>query len=322
MKTFVKHLCIASIVLLGIVLCASALKGEAYSMGLTYVLIFYTLYFLNAYFQYRAKKLQKDLEMNARPFWALYSIFIVVMNATIVYLVALCLGIKGVHYYEPLLVALGIGLLFYAYYYTLHFFQKKNKAQALSLAKISRSERAARSQIGAHFLFNSLNILHGLIEENPQKAQNFITDMAEVYRYILDEAEKDWALLKDEIKFAKVYLNLIQIRFEGTLNIQMDAHLGNSNLYLAPLTLQLLLENIIKHNALSHENKLNIEIYQEQDFLVVKNNLNPKRSLQKRKGTGLQNIITHYANTGKGVKIQENASHFIVKIPLLKTTAL
>nr|WP_164881918.1 sensor histidine kinase [Ornithobacterium rhinotracheale] len=260
--------------------------------------------------------------MKSSLFWFYYLIFIVAVNSFAVYLIAQILSGGTNDYSRILAISLTIGFLFYSYYYIINFFQKKNKAQELSIAKISRSESAARSQIGAHFLFNSLNILNGLIDENPKKAQNFITDMAEVYRYILDESEKNWTQLKDEIKFAEKYLNLIQIRFEGALNIQIDAHLENSNLYLAPLTLQLLLENIIKHNALSHENKVNIEIYQEQDFLVVKNNLNPKRSLQKRKGTGLQNIITHYANTGKGVKIQENASHFIVKIPLLKTTAL
>ncbi|MGP6604399.1 sensor histidine kinase [Ornithobacterium rhinotracheale] len=222
-------------------------------------------------------------------------------------------------YSRILAISLIIGFLFYSYYYIFNFFQKKNKEQELSIAKISRSESAAKSQIGAHFLFNSLNILNGLIDENPKKAQNFITDMAEVYRYILDESEKNWTQLKDEIKFAEKYLNLIQIRFEDSLEIYIEPEIADSELYLAPLTLQLLLENIIKHNALSREKKLKIEIYQENDFLVVKNNLNPKSILQKRKGKGLQNIINQYTSVDKKVIVQESATHFTVKIPLLKT---
>ncbi|MGP2569650.1 sensor histidine kinase [Ornithobacterium rhinotracheale] len=328
MRTFVKHFAIATILLIGFVLFSIIFQGVSLThitVGyLVQIILYsavycYSLYFLNTYLHHRARLLLKKTEIKSSLFWFYYLIFIIAVNSFAVYLIAQILSGSTHDYSRILAISLIIGFLFYSYYYIFNFFQKKNKEQELSIAKISRSESAAKSQIGAHFLFNSLNILNGLIDENPKKAQNFITDMAEVYRYILDESEKNWTQSKDEIKFAEKYLNLIQIRFEDSLEIYIEPEIADSELYLAPLTLQLLLENIIKHNALSREKKLKIEIYQENDFLIVKNTLNPKSILQKRKGKGLQNIINQYTSVDKKVIVQESATHFTVKIPLLKT---
>src|SRR5690606_17315042 len=145
-----------------------------------------------------------------------------------------------------------------------------------------------------HFLFNSLNVLTSLIEENPQKAQKFTTSLSKVYRYVLEQKNKELVSVDEELQFAKTYMSLIKMRFEDSIVFTMPECAANPESKVVPLSLQLLLENAVKHNMVTPNKPLHINIYETQDRLVVKNNLQPKQIVKKSSGVGLSNIKQRY----------------------------
>lgn len=177
-----------------------------------------------------------------------------------------------------------------------------------------------KNQINPHFLFNSLNSLSALIGEDPEKAEQFVDKLSTVYRYILLHNGRDWVDLHTELAFIKDYFHLLQTRYgEGVqLNLTVsDAHAG---LQLPPLTLQLLVENAVKHNVVHKNRPLLIEIVSEGETqLVIRNNLQRKnKQLVLSHGVGLNNITERYniANAGS-IRVQEEDGLFTVKLPLL-----
>lgn len=202
------------------------------------------------------------------------------------------------------------------------WFRRTQKTK-LSLEKLERENtqikfEILKSQINPHFLFNSLNVLSSLINKDIKKAQQFIDEFSSIYRYILDVIEKPVVELRDEINFVKSYLYLQSIRFENSTII--DIKIGSSKLdfFVPPLSIQTLLENAFKHNKASTDNPLKIKIYDEENFLIVKNNLQPKINNNMAKGIGLNNLRKRYellgANTPLFVYTNEE---YIAKIPLI-----
>jgi hypothetical protein len=177
-----------------------------------------------------------------------------------------------------------------------------------------------RAQVNPHFLFNSLNTLSSLIHENPGKAGQFIRELSDVYRYILDTREKDTVDLHDEMVFMRSYMFLLQIRHENRLflNEAIPDEFGDHQ--IVPATLQLLIENAIKHNVASASKPLTIRLFvDDQEQLVVTNNLQLKDDRAPSSGFGLKSIASRYAFlTDRPVQIDENGSFFSVKIPLIK----
>src|SRR6218665_3799273 len=175
-----------------------------------------------------------------------------------------------------------------------------------------------KNQIDPHFLFNSLNVLSSLIEENPDNAQRFTTSLSKIYRYVLEQKDKELVSVEDELSFAKTYMNLLKMRFENSLTYDVPMDFDNPDAKVVPLSLQLLLENTIKHNVVSEKKPLNIKIYIENNYLIVENNLQKKEVLQDRRGVGLQNIVNRYGLISeRKVLIEENETTFKVKIPIL-----
>ncbi len=202
-------------------------------------------------------------------------------------------------------------------------FYKKYKESQLQEQKIIAGTASAqfeslKNQIDPHFLFNSLNVLSSLIEENPPAAQKFTTSLSKVYRYVLDQRDKELVTVDEEISFAKTYMNLLKMRFENSITFELPEPLSDEEAKVVPLSLQLLLENCIKHNIVSEKKPLNIKIYIENNELVIENNLQKKEILSDRKGVGLENIVNRYAIlTKRNVKISESENSFKVKIPIL-----
>jgi len=175
-----------------------------------------------------------------------------------------------------------------------------------------------KSQIDPHFLFNSLNVLTSLIGENPAQAEKFTTKLSKVYRYVLEQRNKDLTTLTEELTFAKTYMQLLEMRFEDAVKFNIPDTVSNVDLKIVPLSLQLLLENAVKHNVVSSSKPLEISIYEENDYLIIKNNINPKEAIGKSTKVGLQNIADRYGLiTQKGVKIENNNKIFKVSLPLL-----
>lgn len=196
---------------------------------------------------------------------------------------------------------------------------KKEVTQQKIIAGTANAKfETLKNQIDPHFLFNSLNVLSSLIEENPDNAQRFTTSLSKIYRYVLEQKDKELVELSEELSFAKTYMNLLKMRFENSLFYELPETIVNPDAKVVPLSLQLLLENTVKHNVVSEQKPLHIRIFIEEDYLVIENDLQKKEVLQGRQGVGLQNIVDRYSIiTDRKVMIEENEQKFRVKIPIL-----
>ena len=229
------------------------------------------------------------------------------------------------NYLVAIIVTFFVTLAFHAFYFYKAYTENKVKEQKVIAGTASAQFESLKNQIDPHFLFNSLNVLSSLIEENPDNAQKFTTSLSKIYRYVLEQKDKELVPVEEELAFAKTYMNLLKMRFENsiTFDLPTDENWIASSLSMAeakvvPLSLQLLLENTIKHNVVSETKPLHIKIYFENSYLIVENNLQKKEILQERKGVGLQNIVNRYALISeRKVLVEETQIEFKVKIPIL-----
>lgn len=218
----------------------------------------------------------------------------------------------------PIMVALMIITIFISRSWLFEWRNAAIEAEQLKSEKLASQNQFLKDQLNPHFLFNSLNVLSNLVYESADRSAEFIQQLSKIYRYVLDVQQEQLVSLKRELDFAEHYLSLQKIRFENSLEYFIDVR-ENQNLFLPPLSLQLLLENAIKHNIASREKPLKIMIQQENESLIVRNVLQPKISLERsEKGIGLENITKRYALlSDKSPSIQKTASEFIVTLPLL-----
>jgi LytS/YehU family sensor histidine kinase len=175
-----------------------------------------------------------------------------------------------------------------------------------------------KSQINPHFMFNSLNVLSGLINVDTAKAQLFIDEFSQIYRYVLETIEQPVVTLNRELEFMRSYLFLQQIRYGESLTYSVNIISGHLQLLVPPLSLQVLLENAMKHNIVNDDKPLKIEICSEGDYLIIKNPVQPRISVTST-GLGLKNLIKRYALISKlepEFKIEN--SFYIARIPLIK----
>ncbi len=205
----------------------------------------------------------------------------------------------------------------FVYFYNEHQ-KNKIKEQKVIATTASAQFESLKNQIDPHFLFNSLNVLTSLIEENPENAQRFTVSLSKIYRYVLEQKDKELVTVSEELEFAKTYMNLLKMRFENSIHFEIPEYFMDPESKVVPLSLQLLLENTIKHNIASESKPLHIKISVEGGYLVVQNNLQKKEVLQTRKGVGLQNIVNRYGIlTKRNVLIETSENVFKVKIPIL-----
>lgn len=196
---------------------------------------------------------------------------------------------------------------------------QKVEQQKEIVVNVSAQYESLKNQLDPHFLFNSLNVLSSLIEENQEKAVLFTYSLSKTYRYILDQKDKDLVPLEQELEFAKTYIELLQMRFEDSLIFEIPEVIDQQGAKVVPLSLQLLLENAIKHNKATEQQPIVIRIEEHSNgYLVVENNLNKKKILEQRQGIGLSNITKRYSFlTSKPVKIEQDQHSFKVSIPIL-----
>ncbi len=191
--------------------------------------------------------------------------------------------------------------------------------EQLAKANLQSQLEGLRSQVNPHFLFNSLNTLTHLIPENPENAVRFVQKMSKVYRYILEMRDSNTTPLSTELTFLKAYIFLLKERFGDNFQAEIDAHTeGSLNLEIVPLSLQIVFENAIKHNVISAEKPLLIEVFIENNHLIIRNNLQRKNQVQIGTGTGLENIKDRYALVSdKKMKVIVTPQYFTVVLPLL-----
>ena len=229
------------------------------------------------------------------------------------------------NYLVAIIVTFFVTLAFHAFYFYKAYTENKVKEQKVIAGTASAQFESLKNQIDPHFLFNSLNVLSSLIEENPDNAQRFTTSLSKIYRYVLEQKDKELVPVEEELAFAKTYMNLLKMRFENSITYELPtdedwiaSSLSMTEAKVVPLSLQLLLENTIKHNVVSETKPLHIKIYFENSYLIVENNLQKKEILQERKGVGLQNIVNRYALISeRKVLVEETQTEFKVKIPIL-----
>ena len=222
------------------------------------------------------------------------------------------------NYSFGLWITLTIIIVFHVIYFYNKYNQKKVKDSQIVAKGESAKYESLKSQLDPHFLFNSLNVLTSLIGENPKQAEKFTTKLSKVYRYVLEQKNKDLIPLEDELQFAKSYMELLKMRFEDAIHFIIPETVNDPELKIVPLSLQLLLENAVKHNVITSESPLEIKIIEEKGYLTIENNVNPKKSLEKSTKVGLKNIHQRYGLiTKEKVIVSHSNKIFKVKLPLL-----
>jgi two-component system, LytTR family, sensor kinase len=190
---------------------------------------------------------------------------------------------------------------------------------ALKEENVSAQLDLLRQQVQPHFLFNALNTLKSMVKANDPAAANFIIHLSGVYRYLLQSSMKQQVSIQDELDMLHSYAFLLKTRFGD--NFKLDIRLpGQLRSYkMPPLTFQLLLENAVKHNVVSMEKPLHIEVFgTDENEVAVRNNLQPKKSVEESNGAGLENINRRYELLiGKGIEVQKTAGYFEVRLPLM-----
>jgi len=196
----------------------------------------------------------------------------------------------------------------------------KLQQEQLERAKAEAELEALKNQIDPHFIFNSLNTLSHLIEEKPAKAKLFNDHMADVYRYILQNKAKDLVLLREEMHFLQDYFALLKIRFEDALQMEFSVAEELWDQYLIPpISLQLLLENAVKHNEFSNASPLQIELVLLNNELQMRNQVKEKKLRKPSSRIGLHNLEERYRlSTGKSIRIEKDLTQFTVCLPILK----
>lgn len=220
---------------------------------------------------------------------------------------------------------INVALLISAFLHAKGFMEelKKNtKKEVVEQKLIAKSANAQfeslKNQLDPHFLFNSLNVLSSLIDENPNQAQKFTASMSKIYRYVLEQKDKELVTVEEEIEFAKTYCELLKTRFEDSVDFEFNVEKEDLRKFVVPLSLQLLLENCIKHNFATSSKPLLIKVFSENNTLCIENNLQARELIKESAGIGLANIVQRYALlTKENVFIEKSEDYFKVKLPIL-----
>ena len=196
---------------------------------------------------------------------------------------------------------------------------KKEVVEQKLIAKSANAQfESLKNQLDPHFLFNSLNVLDSLIEENPKQAQQFTNSMSKIYRYVLEQKDKELVSVEEEIDFAQTYCELLKTRFEDAVTFEFNIDENAKKSFVVPLSLQLLLENSIKHNFATSAKPLHIKIFTENGNLIIENNLQTRELPHQSTGVGLANIVSRYnLLTERNVFIEKSSDFFRVKLPIL-----
>ena len=192
------------------------------------------------------------------------------------------------------------------------------QSEKLKAEMMAYKYESLRNQINPHFLFNSFNVLSDLVYTDQSLAVKFINQLSELFRYVLDSRDKELVPLADELDFMQSYLYLLKTRFEDKLVLNIDVEAAPDEL-IVPMTLQLMVENAVKHNEVSEAFPLQIIIRRNADYLEVENTLKLKQVGDDSKNTGLRNISQQFAYfTDREIEIHDSDGKFLVRIPILR----
>ena len=216
----------------------------------------------------------------------------------------------------PIFIAIIITAFFTSRSFLIEWKRSAIETEKIKNEKLASQYQGLKDQLNPHFLFNSLNVLSNLVYEDADKANRFIEQLSRIYRYVLEVQNEEFVTLETELRFAESFMELQKTRFGD--KFQYDVHVSNTENYgIAPLSLQLLLENAFKHNKATRDEPLNIWIAQHDNVLIVKNNIQRRESDSRGTGVGLKNITERTKHlTGKPIQSDVSEEYFTVSIPL------
>jgi hypothetical protein len=214
---------------------------------------------------------------------------------------------------------LSVVLSLFSYRFFTRWKQETIVAAELEKEKVLVQYDNLKNQLNPHFLFNSLTSLNSLIFENPQLASEFLQQLSKVYRYVLENKEKNLVAVDTEISFVEHYVKLLKARFENGLEVTFSVDETTRQKAIVPVTLQILIENAIKHNVTQKTMPLHISIFSNGSYLVVENNLQKKKVIDASNGQGLDNLKKLYEYlTPSQMIIGQTEKLFTVSIPLVE----
>jgi sensor histidine kinase YesM len=260
-------------------------------------------------------------------------VYTMVTNNVLGYVLDMC-GMKNFHARFPHrsifdvitisnAAALFCSLTVVAIYESIYFLNELRKSveekEMLKRESLHAQLDALKTQVNPHFLFNNLNTLSSIIPEDPKKAVDFVQQLSKVYRHILEIQDEQSIPLIEELDVMRAYAFLLQTRFGENLDINIDVPDEKLQKKIVPLSLQILMENAIKHNIVSSDKPLKIDLFAKNGKLVVSNNLQKKNQVNESTGIGLENIRNRYRLLGNDqVEVTENGGNFTVSIPLIE----
>jgi hypothetical protein len=213
---------------------------------------------------------------------------------------------------------LAVAAIYESRYFMSQLRHSVEEKEMLKRESLMAQLNALKTQVNPHFLFNNLNTLCSIIPENPKQAVAFVQELSKVYRHILEVKDETSIPLREEMEVLQAYAFLLQTRFGENLQIEIKVPAANMEDKVVPLSLQLLMENAIKHNIVSQDRPLQILVTVKDGKLMVSNNLQKKNQLIESTGIGLNNIRNRYKMlTSQTVEVIELAESFSVSIPLI-----
>jgi two-component system LytT family sensor kinase len=220
--------------------------------------------------------------------------------------------------YIAILISFAISLIFTAVGFFQNWKDSLLEAERVRAEMLMYKYESLQNQINPHFLFNSFNVLSDLVYEDQQKAVDFIRQMSQLFRYVLDSRDKELVPIKEELEFIKAYSSLLHSRFEEKLSIQLDVEAMEHEM-IVPMTLQLLIENCVKHNEISASQPLHVHILRKGEYIRVENSVQPKPERIDSRRTGLSNIRQQFRYfTDKEILITQTDKVFAVEVPVLR----
>jgi hypothetical protein len=308
-----------------------------WNVYLSVLLITTVIWLGNRYIMIWARARYPDFRDVKRRLWVqslLMLAYTVVSNNLLGYLLDFC-GLKHAEHYEGMeydwftvisnsnVAAIFCSLTVVAIYESIYFMNELRKSveekEMFKRESLNAALNALKTQVNPHFLFNNLNTLSSVIPENPQLAVDFVQQLSKLYRHILEVKDEQSIPLQQELDVLRAYAFLLQTRFGSNLEVVINVPDEKMNRRIVPLSLQILMENAIKHNIVSSDKPLKVEVFAQNGKLLVSNNLQKKHQVNESTGIGLDNIRNRYKLLGDGkVEVIENGSDFIVSIPLIE----
>src|SRR6056297_4255764 len=224
-------------------------------------------------------------------------------------------------YLVALIITVIISLTFHSIYFFKEIQAEKKKSERLEKEKTETELSNLRAHMDPHFLFNSLNVNSGLIDEDKEKAQDFIAALSGLYRSILEKQGQTTSSVREELEIAESYIGLYKSRFEDALYYEVNVSDTDLEADLPSMSLQLLIENAIKHNAFDKEHPLEIKIYMEEGHIVIWNTKRRKELIENSTRKSLKNIRSRYTLLGKdSFSVEDQTDAFTVKLTLIRET--